>query len=84
MSTCAIDAAKAANTLLVFSGDNLQALLEVMTDYLTLPDEHRDSNSDEDDVPNNGQAQLQGRTKINTKLATIIILKVKLLHTVQK
>ena len=46
-----INMAKAANTLLKFSGDDLQALLEVMTDYFTSPDEGRDSNNDEDGVP---------------------------------
>ena len=73
MSTLAKDAAKVANTLLEFSGDNQQALLEVMTDYFTSPDEGRDSDSDEDDVSNNEQAQLQGRTRINTKHDTIMM-----------
>ena len=50
MCTSARDAAKAANTLLEFSGDDQQALLEVMTDYFTSPDKDRDSDSDEDDV----------------------------------
>ena len=87
MSTRAIDAAKAANTLLEFSGDDQQALLEVMIDYFTSPDERRDSDSDEDDVTNDGQAQLQGMTRINIKhdniMMTMTILKVKLPHTVQ-
>ena len=87
MSTRAIDAAKAANTLLEFSGDDQQALLEVMIDYFTSPDEHRDSDSDEDDVTDDGQAQLQGMTRINIKhdniMMTMTILKVKLPHTVQ-
>ena len=46
MSMRAIDAARAANTLLEFSGDDQQALLEVMTYYFTSPDEGRDSGSD--------------------------------------
>ena len=87
MSTRAIDAAKAANTLLEFSGDDQQALLEVMIDYFTSPDERRDSDSDEDDVTDDGQAQLQGMTRINIKhdniMMTMTILKVKLPHTVQ-
>ena len=66
MSTCAIDAAKAANTLLEFSGDDQQALLEVMTDFFISPEEGRDSDSDEDDFPDDGQSQLQGRTRMNT------------------
>ena len=82
-----IDVAKAANTLLEFSRDDQQALLEVMTDYFASPDEGRDSDSDEDDFPNDRQAQLQGRTRINTKhdtiMMTIIILKVRLQCTVQ-
>ena len=87
MSTCAIDAAKVANTLLEFSGDDQQALLEVMIDYFTSPDERRDSDRDEDDVTDDGQAQLQGMTRINIKhdniMMTMTILKVKLPHTVQ-
>ena len=51
MSTSAIDTAKAANTLLDFSGDDPQALLEVMADYFTSPVEGRDSDSDEDGTP---------------------------------
>ena len=88
MSTRAIDAAKAANTLLEFSGDDQQALLEVITDYFTSPDGGRDSDSDEDDFPDDGQAQLQGRTRINTEhdtinMKTIIIIKSQLPCTVQ-
>ena len=81
MSTRAIDAAKAANTLLEFSGDDQQALLEVMTDYFTSPDERRDSDSDEDayDVTDDGQAQLQGRTRINTKHDNIMMT----MHTIK-
>ena len=78
---------KAAKTLLEFNGDNQQALLEVMTDYFTSRDERRDSDSDEDDVTNDGQARLQGRTRININhdsiMMTMTILKVKLPHTVQ-
>ncbi len=48
MSTSAIDAAKAANTLLNFSRDDHQALPEVMADYFTSPVEGRDSERDED------------------------------------
>ena len=71
MSTRTIDASKAANTLLEFSGDDQQALLEVMTDYFTSPDKRRDSDSDEDDVTDDRQAQLQGRTRINTNMITL-------------
>ncbi len=71
MSTRTIDARKAANTLLEFSGDDQQALLEVMTDYFTSPDKRRDSDSDEDDVTDDRQAQLQGRTRINTNMITL-------------
>ena len=45
-----IDTAKAANALLEFSGDNQQALLEVMTDYFTSPDKRSGSDNDEDYV----------------------------------
>ena len=45
MSTRAIDAAKVANTLLDLSGDDQQALLEVMTDYFTSHDEGRFSDN---------------------------------------
>ena len=79
MSTYAIDTAKAANALLELSGDDQQAL--IMTDYFTSPEGGRDSDSDEDgvpdddedDVPDNGQAQLQGRIRINTKHDNIIM-----------
>ena len=73
MSTHTIDAAKVANRLLEFSGDNQHALLEVITDYFTSPDKGRDSDSDEDDVPDDGQAQLHDRTRINTKHDTIMM-----------
>ena len=49
MTANAHDAAKAANNLLGFSGDDREALLEVMADYFTSPDRDRDSESDEDD-----------------------------------
>ena len=48
--------------------------MEVITDYFTSTDESRDSDSDEDDVPDDGQAQLQGRARINTKHDTIIMM----------
>ena len=73
MSTHAIDVAKVANTLLEFSRDNQHALVEVITEYFTSTDESRDSDSDEDDVPDDGQAQLQGRARINTKHDTILL-----------
>ena len=44
-----------------------------MTDYFTSPDERRDSDSDEDDVTDNRQAQLHSRTRINTKYDNIIM-----------
>ena len=56
MSTSAIDAAKAANTLLGFSRDDQQALLEVMADFFTSPVEGRDSDSDEDGTSDDQQA----------------------------
>lgn len=62
MSASARDAAKAANTLLEFSGDDQEALLEVMADYFTSPDEVRDSESDDDGDVDDPQANLQGTT----------------------
>ncbi len=56
MSTSAIDAAKAANTLLGFSIDDQQALLEGMADFSTSPVEGRDSDSDEDGTSDDQQA----------------------------
>jgi len=56
MSTSAIDVTKAANTLLDFSRDDQQALLEVMADYSTSPVEGRDSDSDEDGTTDDQQA----------------------------
>jgi len=46
MSTSAIDVPKLANTLLEVSGDDQQALLEVIADYIISPDDGRNSNSD--------------------------------------
>ena len=56
MSTSAIDVTKAANTLLDFSRDDQQALLEVMDDYSTSPVEGRDSDSDKDGTTDDQQA----------------------------
>ena len=56
MSTSAIDVTKAANTLLDFSRDDQQALLEVMADYSTSPVEGRDFDSDEDGTTDDQQA----------------------------
>ena len=56
MSTSAIDVTQAANTLLDFSRDDQQALLEVMADYSTSPVEGRDSDSDEDGTTDDQQA----------------------------
>ena len=56
MSTSAKVATKAANTLLDFSRDDQQALLEVMADYSTSPVEGRDSDSDEDGTTDDQQA----------------------------
>ena len=67
MTTSAIDAAKAANTLLGFSTDDQQALLEVMTDYFTSPEEGRESDSDEDSTTDDRQHNLEGTAKINIK-----------------
>ena len=56
MSTSTIDAAIVANTLLDFSRDNQQTLLEVMTDYFTSCDVDRhdiepfDGNSSQNDA----------------------------------
>ena len=44
-----------------------------MTDYFTSPDGGRDSDSDENDVLDDEQAQLQGGTRINTKHDTIMV-----------
>ena len=52
MGTRASEAARAVNSLLAFTGDDQQGLLEVMEDYFTLPDDqdrHDDSDDDEDD-----------------------------------
>ena len=66
MMTSATDAAKAANSLLRFSGRDQEVLLEVMTDYFTSPEGGRDSESDEDDDEfDNGQTKLQGTAKLN-------------------
>ena len=67
MTTSAIDAAKAANTLLGFSRDDQQALLEVMTDYFTSPEEGRESDSDEDSITDDRQHNLEGTAKVNIK-----------------
>ena len=56
MCTSAIDVTKAANTMLDFSRDDQQALLEVMADYSTSPVEGRDFDSDEDGTTNDQQA----------------------------
>ena len=45
-----------------------------MTDYCTSPDECRDSNSNKDNVTDDGQAQLQGRTRIITKHDNIMMI----------
>ena len=63
MSTSAIDAAKAANTPLDFSRDDQQALLEVMADYFTSPDEGRESDSDEDTTTDDRQDNSEGTVK---------------------
>ena len=47
--------------------------MEVITEYFISPDKGRDSDSDKDDVPDDGQAQLQGRARINTKHDTILL-----------
>lgn len=67
MSRSATDAVKAVNTLLEFSGDDQQALLEVLTDYFTSPEDGTDPESnpesDEDNTcheDDDGQANLQG------------------------
>ena len=67
MTTSAIDTAKAANTLLGFSRDDQQALLEVMTDYFTSPEEGRESDSDKDSITDDRQHNLEGTAKINIK-----------------
>ena len=56
MATSAIDVTKAANTLLDFSRDDQQALLEVMADYSTSPVEGRDFDRDEDGTTDDQQA----------------------------
>ena len=65
MTANAHDAAKAANNLLGFSGDDREVLLEVMADYFTSPDRDRDSESDEDNDTSDGEAKLKGTTNNN-------------------
>ena len=77
MTTSATDAAKAANALLGFSARDQEALLDVMADYFTSPEEGRDSESDEDeDEFDNGQTKLQGTAKLNV-ISTDFITRFK-------
>ena len=83
MSTSAIDVPRVANTLLEFSGDNQQALLEVIVDYIISPDDGRNSNSDKEDIPSDEPSCKVGKNKIkhDTIMMKITILNVKLPHT---
>ena len=74
MSTSATDAVKAVNSLLEFSRDDQQALLEVLTDYFTSPEDATDSESnpesDEDETcheDDDGQANMQGTATMHAK-----------------
>lgn len=66
MSTSAIDVPRVANTLLEFSGDNQQALLEVIVDYILSPDDGRNSNSDKEDIPSDEPSCKVGKNKNKT------------------
>ena len=90
MSTSATDAVKVVNSLLEFSGDDQQALLEVLTDYFTSPEDATDSESNpesnEDETcheDDDGQANMQGTATMHAKNYDINIIKFQLLNSAE-
>ena len=75
MSTSATDVVKVVNSLLEFSGDDQQALLEVLTDYFSSPEDDTDPESNfESDEDDDGQANMQGTTTMHAKNYDINII----------